>query len=634
MSKKQCGPHKPFIAYRSFYTQLNTIEKFSKTGYDTICIFPAHTVNSRGTPYSQYPPVWTWYDQLDFSVLDRIFDDVGKAMPDASYLCMIDLNAPIWLEHIKYYSCCDSFNNLGKAVHNPDWREPTEKFLTAFLDYTESRYGDRIKAYILACGATDEWYDYSNGTDDSHRRAAWRRWRSARNLPDPVDIPPESIRTHLSHDDFLRDPEYDKNAIDYWKFCNESIAETILDFAAVTRSRIRPETQIGCFYGYILEKAIRTLVSCGHLEYEKVLASPDIDFLISPGTYTDRQIGGGSGFLIPHGTASVHRKRLLHECDQRTHTYNPYLSADITLRTPSAWPDEKSTVAGLKREAALGLINRTNLWWFDMWGDFYQGEAVMNTLAQIRKLWDQFGGISCRNRSEIALIVDPQSTYYIGENHPRATQVHLRLRNTMNRLGAPFEVYSFNDIPLIADLNQYKLLIFNSTFELTPEKLAMLERFAFKSNRSVLWLYAPGVIRDGVFAWENCEKLTGIPYATVGVESKDMGDWISYYIHDYAAVTPEILRCIAGKAMIHLYTEEELPVYAEGDLLAIHTESGGTKKISTLPGYTLATELFTEKSYPITAQNFIYDFSTPDTALFKFSQPKGKHDETAQIYTD
>ena len=41
------------LAYRSFHTPLNTIEKFADAGYETICVFPAHTLNSRGTPYSQ-----------------------------------------------------------------------------------------------------------------------------------------------------------------------------------------------------------------------------------------------------------------------------------------------------------------------------------------------------------------------------------------------------------------------------------------------------------------------------------------------------------------------------------------------------------------------------------------------------
>ena len=77
----------PFLAYRSFYTPVNTIEQFSKAGYETFCVFPAHTVNSRGTPYSQYPPVWLWYYKFNFAPLDDMIEDTTRAAKaPASYI--------------------------------------------------------------------------------------------------------------------------------------------------------------------------------------------------------------------------------------------------------------------------------------------------------------------------------------------------------------------------------------------------------------------------------------------------------------------------------------------------------------------------------------------------------------------
>lgn len=608
-----------FLAYRSFYTPLNTIDKFNKHGYKTFCIFPAHTVNSRGTPYSQYPPTWIFLDKVDFHPLDEIIRHVSIAAPDSKFLCMIDLNSPQWLEHINPYTCCDTFNNLGKAVNNPDWMKATVTYLELFLDYVEKNYGDRIQAYMLACGATDEWYDYSQGNEDANRRTAWRAWCKEKGLPDPIDIPPCSKRDHYPHDDFLRDPQEDKVALDYWKFCNESIADTILKFAEITRKRIRPETQIGCFYGYILEKSEMCLVSCGHLEYEKVLDSEYIDFLISPATYTDRSMGGGSGFLIPDGTAGVRDKRLLHECDQRTHTYNPYLTPDIVLRnycTP--WPDEKSTVAGLKRETSLGLLKQTNLWWFDMWGDFYQGEAVMNVLQKATELWDKYNnGNDLKSVSEVAMIVDVESTYYINENHPDTRHVNVKMRNHLNRLGAPFDVFSFGDIPKIRDFSQYKLVIFTSLFVMTPEKKAILEKYVLNNNRSVLWMYAPGVIVDGKYNTANCTLLTGMDYGTSGTMKH--AHWTSHYISDYKAVTPAILKQFAADAGVHLYTEKETPVYAAGNLLAVHTAEGDIDVVKVPGGYSKAKELYTDQEYPVINGELRYPFKTPDTALFELT---------------
>ena len=628
----------PFLAYRSFYTPLNTIEQFAKAGYETICVFPAHTVNSRGTPYSQYPPVWRWYDKLDYAPFDNMIEDITRAAQaphsaissceetpsgekeeakkETKFLLMIDLNSPAWLEHMNCYSCSDTFNHLGKAVHNSQWLEPTKTYLEAFVRYAHQRYGDRIAAYILACGATDEWYDYSEGTEDKNRRAAWRKYQLAHGRPDPIDIPPISVREHMTHEDFLRSPDQDMLALQYWKFCNESIADTILNFAGITRGIVGDQAQIGCFYGYILEKSHHTLVSCGHLEYERVLDSPDIDFLISPGTYTDRQIGGGSGFLIPNGTAAVRGKHLLHECDQRTHTSNTYLTPYINLRMASAWPNEKATVAGIKREACLGLVKRAHLWWFDMWGDFYQGEQVMDTMARVRALWEEYAAFPAQDRCQVALIVDPDSTYMVNQDHPFAGAMNLGVRNRLNRLGAPFEVYSFGDIPSIENFEQYRLVIFTSLFHITQEKQEILERFVLRDNRHVLFLYAPGIWTGDHFGTENCEKLCGIPYGAEGLCVQSMPGWTSCYLHRYSDVTPEMLRELAQQSGVCLTADAPVPVYAEGDLLAVHHGEGGPLSLRVDPQYRTARELFTGKICAVEQGTFSYEMDAPDTALF------------------
>jgi hypothetical protein len=545
-----------------------------------------------------------------------MIEDSSRGMPDAKILCMIDLNSPVWLEHMHYITTADSFNNLGKAVHNPEWVEATENYLKAFVKYANEKYGDRIKAYVLACGATDEWYDYSGGCDMPDRRQAFRDYQIAKGRPDPIDIPPISVRDRAPHEGFLRNPTEDGVAIEYWQFCNEAISSTILRFASLTREIIGDRAEIGCFYGYILEKSTFTLVSCGHLDYERVIDSPNIDFLISPGTYTDRKMGGGSGFLIPAGTAQVRGKRLLHECDQRTHTSNNFLTPYITLVSQSAWENEKATIAGLKRESALGLINGTHLWWFDMWGDFYQGERVMQTLSRAKRIFDEYTADTASEFNEVALIVDPDSTYLVNQDHENTPKMNLRMRNKLNRLGAPYDVYSFNDIPKIKDFSRYKLVIFTSLFSVTPEKKKILDKYVLKDGRHVLWLYAPGVYNGESFDIKNCEELSGIPYGSEGVNSKDMGEWVSHYAYDYDAVTAEVLKSLAKGAGVLMTTDMLCPVYKRGNLLAIHTEESGERVISVEKKYSKATELFTDKEYSIEDGKLIYTFDGPDTALF------------------
>ena len=186
-----------FLAYRSFHTPLSTIEKFSDAGYEVACVFPVHTLNSLGEPYSQYPPTWIWFDKIDFVPFDRMVEDTTRAMPGAKLLLMVDLNSPAWLEHNDWLGANDTFMNLGKAIHNPKWLTATENYLKAFVSYANEKYGDRIVGYVLACGSTDEWYDYSRGSESSERCAAWRVYQKSNGKPDPIDIPSESQREHF-----------------------------------------------------------------------------------------------------------------------------------------------------------------------------------------------------------------------------------------------------------------------------------------------------------------------------------------------------------------------------------------------------------------------------------------------------
>ena len=87
------------FAYRSFWPEFEAMKQFKDAGVDTVCIFAANTYNSLGQPYCKYPPVWRWFGKYDFASLDKQYDDVIAVNPKAKFICMIDLNTPIWLHH-------------------------------------------------------------------------------------------------------------------------------------------------------------------------------------------------------------------------------------------------------------------------------------------------------------------------------------------------------------------------------------------------------------------------------------------------------------------------------------------------------------------------------------------------------
>ncbi len=607
------------FSYRSFWPEFGAMAQFRDAGVDTVCIFAANTDNSLGKPYSKYPPVWRWFGKYDFASLDKQYDDVLAVNSNATFICMIDLNTPVWLQRqlsLQGHSAeCESFTMLSCACANPAWRKATGEYLGAVVAHMEARYGDRVKAYLLACGQTDEWMDYSRGVAGRAKTLAWQAWLQAHGK-EKAPVPALERIDKASFENLLRDPATERDVIDYAQFTGDTVADAILGFAARTRALIPKQRQIGMFFGYIIELTHARMVWAGHLEYERLYESPDIDFFISPGTYGDRPMGGGSGFMVPNGTRVLNGKGFLHEIDHRTPTYNCALDEYVSIGWMVPWKDQAETDAGLKREFALAIINQTSLWCFDMWGGVFKTPETMKVVAQSKRLWDQYAGQPWRPVAQVALVVDPQSARMVNDQNPLVAQIYQGTRNTLNRLGAPFEVYSFNDLPR-ADLTQVKLLVFPGLFEITPEKAEVLRTRVLKDGRTAVFVYAPGLSDGKTLDPARVKALTGTAFKTPGVSAVARDGWTAVYAGSYEALTPQALRKAAVGAAVTIICEDAVPVFANERLVAIHVALGGERTITLPKACREVRELYTGRVVPVKDKRFRYTFASPDTALFE-----------------
>ena len=69
---------KPFFAYRSFRKEFSAMQDFTAAGVNQFCVFPAHSTNSLGEPYSEYAPTWLAPNVYDFTPFDQQIEDVKK----------------------------------------------------------------------------------------------------------------------------------------------------------------------------------------------------------------------------------------------------------------------------------------------------------------------------------------------------------------------------------------------------------------------------------------------------------------------------------------------------------------------------------------------------------------------------
>lgn len=604
-----------YFAYRSFLPEFDAMKRFAAAGVRTICFFPGNTTNSLGQPYAQYPSIWNWFDRYEFSSLDQQIADLKKAVPEAEFICMIDLNSPEWLSRqlSLAHESGDSFTHLTEALANPRWKEATLHYLRAFLEYAEAHYADSIQAYVLACGHTDEWFDHNGELCGLHKQRACNDWRAAHGLA-PAE-PPSALKMNTpDYDGLLFDPAVSSGVIEYRRFCSELVGNTICEFAAEARKLIRPEAGIGVFYGYVVTRL--GAAESGHLAYEQVLKSPDIDFMISPGSYGDRAMGGGGGWLGCSGSEKLAGKIHMHECDQRTHTHNRDLTPYVSLHVPH-WENTEEDVAGIKREFTLALLKRSSLWWFDMWGGFYQEPVLFENFRLMKEIYDSRIRLTSRNVEEVAMIVDPDALAYFDQRSPRQRDFQPDIRKKLNRLGAPFETWCLRDVPSIPNLHEIKFFIFATPWEITPEKAELLNRYVLNHDRTVLWFYAPGISDGKSFDESRIRRWTGADPHVSGLSVQRMNGWTSAFLRNPAELTPATLKSLAKSAGVHLYSDAEIPVYADDRFLALHSKEGGTMMIR-LPRRTgRITELFSGKLAAENVSEFQWNFRAPDTVLFE-----------------
>ena len=88
----------------------------------------------------------------------------------------------------------------------------------------------------------------------------------------------------------MRDPEKDRDIIDFYYKYHKNTADTVASFAKVIKEETERRVICGTFFCYVLENVM--IQEAGHLVPESVLRSPDIDYIATPYTYQRSNVPG------------------------------------------------------------------------------------------------------------------------------------------------------------------------------------------------------------------------------------------------------------------------------------------------------------------------------------------------------
>ncbi|MBZ5581382.1 MAG: beta-galactosidase [Acidobacteriia bacterium] len=493
---------------------------------------------------------WTGPEQYDFKKIDEKLDFYLKLKPDALFLPRILLTpGPWWCTQFPAAvslrddgSIAGVFGGgFGAACHpsfaSDKYRELSHKAMIAFLDHVEGKYGEHILGYQPGNGFGGEWLAFNSfwevppgapppkkfGVEDYSpaAQAAFRAWlqkkygsvdQLRRAWGDPgvsfatATPPNEKERYSPTHGIFF-DPGVSSRVPDYFSFFNDTVAGVLLDNCRWVKEYTHRQKIVGAFYGYLWCNFPNLSPNhTGHLGLTRVLRSDDVDFIASPYTYDNKEVGGPDNSQSLPEAAALHGKLYFNEVDTETHLQQRQWRWGNSLNNPKDWPETRGL---LIRDYAYAFTKGFGMWWTDLHGGTFHDDQIIGLLKDLGDIDRRHLEDDKRPNAEIAVILDESSFTYFGDGEPLFNALLTAQKQwELGFLGAPWEPHLLSDMDN-AKLRDFKLYIFLNTFHVTPqERLAIHNRLA-RNGATAVWVYAPGYI-GARLSVDSMRDLTGI----------------------------------------------------------------------------------------------------------------------------
>ena len=592
------------LSFKSFRPTAKNISDFASAGVKLFSILSSGLTSMLQVPYSLYGESWIGPHQFDFSVIDKQIELFRQNAPGCYFALMVQLDTrPWWLE--AHPECANTFTHLSQTAANMQWRQEAAEYLQAVLTHVEEKYGDIFYGYFMLCGFTTEWFShFDEEAPSALKEEAFKEYMGDRG----AEIPSKEELDGAAGRAFAAE-SCRQNVTDYRRFHAELIAESVLYFAARAQEILQHKKLLGVYYGYLLELDGPRLWNDGHLAYEKVFTSPDIDMISSPSSYDYRKTDSTSAFMVTYDTLNLHDKLYYLEFDHITHLAPPEVDGILIPGGDSKYKNQTETLDVMQRDFMLCAAKGAALWWFDMFEGWFYSKEMMDSIGGMIKIAQKYAAQPQKSVSEVLVIASGEALYGVNKNSGLNTLCLGRQREGLARMGAPYDLYSMCDLEAI-DLAPYKLVIFLDAFALTASQRQYIHEKVKTGGRTVLWIYAPDYLTGGLPALQSLTDINIVQFIgeedTVnthfGVLKYDELPEPRFFIEDhdalplgiyentekvalgikkfgsytscYSAVgnlSGSVLRHIAQEAGVHIYAHKEEPVYVNSLFSGIYS---------------------------------------------------------------
>jgi len=515
------------VAFKTFRPTPNNVGDFYRAGVRLFHVYCSGLPSGLKMPYSLYGETWFGDGDYRFENFDRQMEMFLTAAPDAYFFINLHVDVrPWWLEQNP--GNADSFTHLSQIAGNEQWRRDTEAYIKAFIAYAEEHYGDKIIGYWLLGGATTEWFSVKD-REESHpaKLAAFRKY-----MGDPtVDIPPMEERNKPEEQIFLN-PETDATLINYRRFHAELISGLVLDYCRTAKEQLQNRKLVGVFFGYIME--LENPWSCGHMDLDRVNESPYVDMVATPSSYLFRMYDDGAAYMILSESLKLHGKAYFASFDNLTFL-TPTMANDprricndpetmealnllaTNYHRHDLLNTREKTIHGMRREMMCRLAKQCGTWWFDMLEGWYYDEGLMAEVSRLVRLSARFLDKPRQSAAEICVFVATEPLYRVNPKSKIHTESVVLQRGDLSRIGAPYDLYSMNDLKRV-DADRYKLILFLHAYSLTEDERSYINQTLKGGGRSLLFVGPADYMgEDGA----RTERSSSLLEMQIGILDKD-----------------------------------------------------------------------------------------------------------------
>ena len=520
-------------------------------------------------------------------------------------------------------------DQMRAVVTSPEYLRDATRRLADLVAHVESKFGPHVAGYHPCGQNTGEWFYQNtwdlplNGYSQGDRRA-WRAWLADRYASDAAlqaawndpraarataAVPSPAARRAAPAGVF-RDPRAERPLIDFAQFQQEAMAQCVCRMAHAVREATHGRKLVVFFYGYLFEFGpVRNgPATSGHYALRRVLDCPDIDVLCSPISYTDRGLGQSGPAMTAAESVALAGKMWLYEDDTSTFLSDgmPPGSAD-RVRTI----DETNNL--LLRNTSQCALRNFGTWWMDLGASgWFNDPRMWAQMKRLGALDDALLATPRPYRPEVAAVIDEANMLRVAAGgqvvtdrgvsaaHPARPHGRRLTANTCSTTWPP--------------TGCARMYVFLNAWSLPPQQLQRL--LAAIRSRLRVWCYAPGWCDGQQNSLDAMRTLTGFHIRQLhGVRAlaqptpagRKLGlrqsfgvampieplfaaadataeETLATYTDGSAAValrntadgpslfvgppglTSELLRVAARRAGVHLFTQDDCNVYANGRL--------------------------------------------------------------------